>query len=94
MHNLQVYNMTDDAILLVAGKDMRAAREAANVSQELVAGLLSKAGRDWTSKFERGEINVSLCDYLELVEYLRDTLPPEHPALALVTYFKRRRPRS
>ena len=86
--------MTDDATLIVVGKELRAAREAADLSQEILADTLDKGGRDWTSKLERGLINISLCDYLQVVDFLRETMPADHPALPLVTHFKRRRPRA
>lgn len=74
------------------GKDIRTAREAAGLTQEALAELFDN-GRDWLSKAERGVINISVVDYLELVDYLRQEMPPDHPAVALVTYFKRRRAR-
>jgi DNA-binding XRE family transcriptional regulator len=64
------------------GEQLRAARESEGFTQQEVADLFGW-GRDAISKLESGTLNVSLADYLLLVHFLRDHLPPGYPAVVL-----------
>lgn len=76
------------AFLDAVGEDIRAVRESVDgIPQEAVAEVLDWSGRDPVSKVERGKTNLSLYDYLRLMDFYRE-LAPDHPAVALSDYFK------
>lgn len=66
-------------------------REGAGMSQ---AELGAPFGwlKDAISKIERGDTNISLFNYLQVVEHLKD-LYPDHPALALHDFLTKPRRR-
>jgi transcriptional regulator with XRE-family HTH domain len=76
--------------LTVAGAELRAAREAAELSQQAISDLFGW-NRDATSKLEAGSLNISLKDYLTLCQFMREFMDPDHPALALYTRLNRSR---
>lgn len=81
----------DQALLTRIGQEIRTAREAADLPQQAVADLFQWK-RDAISKLERGLLNISLVDYLRLVDFLREFLP-DHPAVPLAEHILRPRRR-
>jgi transcriptional regulator with XRE-family HTH domain len=76
------------AILRRVGAQIRTARVSTEASQQELGDLFGW-GRDAISKLELGTLNVSLFDYLLLVDYLGEHMPPDHPALALLKFLTR-----
>lgn len=72
------------------GRDIRAMREGAKMTQKQVSIVCGAGGRQWTHQVESGLIGISLENYLAIVDYLRDAQNADHPGHALSTHFKRR----
>lgn len=70
------------AVLNAVGSLIRDARTSAGISQQAVADLFDWQ-RDALSKLERGNTDISLYSFLIICDFLREFLPPDHPALAL-----------
>lgn len=77
-----------DPILVAIGQDIRRIRQECGVSQQQVADIFGWQ-RDAISKLERGLFNVSLANYLQLMDWLREGAPANHPGLALADRFRR-----
>jgi transcriptional regulator with XRE-family HTH domain len=73
-------------VLKIVGQELREAREALGLPQQAIAKLFGE-GRDSISKLERGEYEIPLTKYLEIVRYLEETLPNDHPAIALANRY-------
>jgi transcriptional regulator with XRE-family HTH domain len=71
-------------ILRRVGEQIKEARLAAGETQQDVANLLGWVGHDAVSKLEHGTLNLTLSDYLILVDYFREQMPPDHPAVMLL----------
>lgn len=69
-------------MLANAGKIIRTARESAGVSQQTVADVFDW-NRDAMSKVESGQTDISLYSFLTICDFLRDFMPPDHPATQL-----------
>jgi transcriptional regulator with XRE-family HTH domain len=63
------------------GADIRALRERVDLKQEEFGGVLG-FNRDAISNIERGINNMSVYEYLRLVQFVRADAP-DHPALLL-----------
>src|SRR5690242_7911017 len=63
------------------GAELRQLREASGLTLQTVSDLFGW-GRDAMSKVERGLINISLYDYLQLMHFYRD-LDLDHPGVKL-----------
>ncbi len=80
-------------VLKAVGRELRIAREASGLSQQDVADVFDWR-RNAISKLERGDLNISLYQYLDLVRFSEDFLPPDHAGVALADhYMPRSRPR-
>lgn len=75
---------------IVVGKEIRAMRESAGLTQQDLADVLGVGGRSWTYQVENGLIGISLENYIAVMDFLRDTPNKDHPAHVLSTHFKRR----
>ncbi len=73
------------AALRRMGSDVRALREAGDVAQQDLADAMNWADRSAASKFERGQLNLSALDLLQLFGWLSDggMVGPDHPGVAL-----------
>jgi transcriptional regulator with XRE-family HTH domain len=68
------------------GAEVRAFRTAAGMTQAEVSSWMDW-NRDALSKIETGRNNISVYDYLKIMNFLRDAVPVDHPALALADRF-------
>lgn len=68
------------------GKELRAFREQADIPQEAVGDLVGHQ-RAAISKIEGGDRRLCLYDYLLIMDFLRDAVPEDHPALELIERF-------
>lgn len=75
-------------ILTTLGKEIRTALTACGLTQQNIADFLGWAGRDAASKLERGEINITLTDYVRLMSLMQGKMPPAHPGVALARYLR------
>lgn len=73
--------MDRDTFLKRLGIELREMREAADLSQEAVAAEID-LGKDSISKMESGIRQITLHDYLTLMNWYRD-IYPENPAVKL-----------
>lgn len=64
------------------GEEIREYRDAAGLSGQVVADFMDWS-RDAIAKIENGHNNMTVYDYLRLVDFLREVIPEDHPALAL-----------
>ncbi len=75
------------AFLERVGTELRDARLAADAPQRVISDRFNW-GRDATSKLEKGKTDISLYNYLQLVDELQDFLPKSHPGVALMAHFE------
>ena len=77
-----------EAMLKRMGQEIRDIREGLAMPQQEISDTFGW-GRDAVSKLERGLLNISLYDYLRLMDSLR-AFEPDHPAIALYDHLKPR----
>lgn len=70
------------------GEELRAAREAANISQEAVAEQIGWTRSAW-SKVEKGHVQIKLHDYMMAVEFLSEHMH-QNPAVDLAKHLFRK----
>ncbi len=75
----------ETAALRRLGSEIKTIREAGGVAQQAVADLMGWADRTAVSKLERGALNMSLLDFLQLFGWLSDggMASPDHPGVQL-----------
>ncbi len=68
------------------GGDQRYNDGSLGFTADRIARTIGKEGRQWVSNFENGKINISLYDYLQIMDTLCSGKTEDHPALALRKY--------
>jgi transcriptional regulator with XRE-family HTH domain len=76
-----------------AGRELRVWRESLGWSQSQLGDQLGLKTRSGYEKLENGKVKLSLHQYLIVVDFLREAIPADHPALELANQLLNRKAR-